>query len=72
MDISNALKLFSSKFPRRKAIGYWTNSEGIILNTVSKETNNISEPGQYVITNSGKIYGTNPINSDLSSKMKFL
>lgn len=72
MDINNAVKLFKAKYPTRNVFGYWVNGSDFILNTVSTTNVGAVEPGQYVVTSTGKIYGTNPINSDLSSKMTML
>ena len=72
MDINSAVKLFNAKYPNRKVFGYWVNGSDFVLNSFPLVYHGVVEPGQYVVTSSGKIYGTNPLNSDLSSKMTLL
>lgn len=64
MKITDAMTIFNKKFPNRKVIGYWTKPNGYVLNT-ENEFSNIVEPGQFLVTNDGHVYGTNPIVSDL-------
>ena len=44
---------------------YWDKPNGIVLNTQSI-TAELTAPAQYLVTDDGQIYGTNPMRSNLS------
>lgn len=72
MKLIDAITLFMKKNPGRVVTGYWEQDDGYILNTKSLGAlKKLTAPGQFVVTDNGEIYGTNPINSNLDvSKMK--
>lgn len=67
MTLKDAILVFSRQFPGRKVIGYWKEKDGYILNTKSSITGSedIVEPGQFVVKFDGSTYGTNPMRSNL-------
>ena len=67
MDIREAIKLFQSKYPDFLVTGYWKKPNGLVLNAKACQARRgATEPGQFVVTNDGKVYGTNPFCSDLN------
>lgn len=66
ITVSDAVSALEKRFPGHKAIGYWKRNRQIILNTkIVDKTEDFPQPGQYVVTSSGDVYGTNPVLSDL-------
>ena len=74
MTLVKALELFAKNVSGRIPTGYWEQDGKIIFNTKPAPMNaNLAAPAQYVVTKSGEVYGTNPIQSNLDpSKMKKL
>lgn len=74
MTVQEAKAKLTAKYPDRLPVGYWTISDGFVFNTkpigVAKF---LTAPGQYVVTNNGEVYGTNPMRHDCDpAKMKKL
>lgn len=66
--VTEAISKFNKEFPGMRVIGYWKNENGYILNTKRvPEIPDIIEPGQFIVTNDGRVYGTNPVLSKLNS-----
>ena len=61
MTVKEAIVIFAKQFPDKAVVGYWDKPNGIVLNTQS-----ITAPAQYLVTDDGQIYGTNPMRSNLS------
>lgn len=74
MDVTTALNVFGKKVPGRIPIGYWEqNGQVIIATKTTPATMNMAAPAQFVVTENGDVYGTNPIQSNLDfTKMKKL
>lgn len=74
MDLATALNIFAKNVSGRIPIGYWEQDGQYIFNTKTVSAmDGLVAPAQYVVTNDGKVYGTNPIQSKLDiSKMKKL
>ena len=74
MTLVKALEVFAKNVSGRIPTGYWEQNGQFIFNTkATSMTQNMAAPAQYVVTNSGEVYGTNPIQSSLDpSKMKKL
>ena len=74
MNLVKALELFGKNVEGRMPIGYWEQNGQYIFQTKPVPmTANLAAPAQYVVTASGEVYGTNPIQSHLDlSKMKKL
>lgn len=64
MNVKEAASILRRQFPERIITGYWVKDNGYVFNTKMLFVNDTS-PGQYVVTNDGKVYGTNPVRSDL-------
>ena len=62
MTIQDAIKMLNSKISGKKVIGYWLVENGIVLNVEPRK--NIPEPAQFMVTNDGNVYATNPMNTD--------
>lgn len=68
MTLNEAIKLFKKEYPEYRVTGYWIKNGEYILNAkliFSKK--GFLVPGQYVVTSSGEVYGTNPMVSDLDT-----
>lgn len=66
MNLRDAVALFMKTFPGKRVIGYWVKPDGYVLNTKTpKEMEEFIEPGQFMVTFDGKVYGTNPMSIDL-------
>ena len=74
MTLAKALELFAKYVKGRMPVGYWEQNGQIIFQTKPVPmTANLTAPAQYVVTSSGEVYGTNPIQTPLDpSKMKKL
>ena len=74
MDLKTALSKFVENVPDRIPTGYWEQDGQIIFNTkTASAIANLAAPAQYVVTEDGKVYGTNPLQSDLNpAKLKKL
>jgi len=74
MTLAKALELFGKNVKGRMPVGYWEQNGQIIFQTKPVPmTANLAAPAQYVVTASGEVYGTNPIQTPLNpSKMKTL
>lgn len=59
MHIKIAINTFTKKYPEKKPIGYWIAGKGIIINTETTEGR--IEPGQFMVTDQGEVYGVNPV-----------
>lgn len=62
MNIKEALNLFEQN--NKKGLvptEYCVVNEGIVINTESPEPRPESSPAQYLVTNDGKVYATNPM-----------
>ena len=71
MNVREAAVVLKKQFPSRKIIGYWVKVNGFVFNTKSTLGENLTVPAQYLVTNDGHIYGTNPVRSKLNdSEMK--
>lgn len=69
MTVKEAMILFSKKVKGRKVVGYWVKENGYVLNTkLVPSIDGISEPGQFMVTHDGKVYGTNPMTDDLDQR----
>lgn len=64
MTINNALRIFVTKYPGQIPIGYWEQDGNIIINT--KNIDNFAGSAQFVITPDGEVYGTTPVQFNLS------
>lgn len=69
MSIEEAIILFAKQFPDRKFKGYWKTEDGFILHAESPYPD--SSPAQFVVTNSGEFYATNPMMTDFS-RLKYV
>lgn len=65
MTVKEAIVIFAKQFPDKAVVGYWGKPNGIVLNTQSI-TAGLTAPAQYLVTDDGQIYGTNPMRSNLS------
>lgn len=65
MTVKEAIVIFAKQFPDKAVVGYWDKPNGIVLNTQSI-TAGLTAPAQYLVTDDGQIYGTNPMRSNLS------
>lgn len=65
MSIREAIKLFTKQVSGRRVIGYWKKSNGFVLNTREAISSENPDPGQFMVTFDGNVYGTNPVLSDL-------
>lgn len=66
MNISKAKSLLKTVYPERIVVGYWIVDGGIVLNTQSPHSVfGVHEPGQFMVTEDGNVYGTNPVVSNL-------
>ena len=74
MNLTKALELFAKNVSGRIPTGYWEQNGQYIFNTKAAPfAESLATPAQYVVTASGDVYGTNPIQSNLDiSKMKKL
>ena len=74
MDLVTALNLFTKTIHGRIPVGYWEQDGQYIFNTKPVAgLEDLTVPGQYVVTKNGDVYGTNPIQSKLDiAKMKKL
>lgn len=71
MTIKEAIMLFSKEVSGKRVVGYWVSEKGVILNTKSvPELDGFYGPSQFVVSNEGKVYGTNPLVDDFDS-MKY-
>lgn len=67
MDVKKAIDIVSKEYPGMIPIGYWEIDDVIIINTKPlKMFKKITQPSQFVVTNDGKVYGTNPMMYDIS------
>lgn len=67
MTLSKAVNLFKEKFPEYTVVGYWEKPNGFVLNAKAPDSKaGIITPGQFMVTSSGDVYGTNPVLSDLN------
>lgn len=64
MTPQEAANILKKQFPEKIPIGYWVKENGYVLNTRSLIPDGIA-PGQFLITEDGKVYGTNPVRSRL-------
>ncbi len=70
MTVNEAAAVLKKQFPERMIVGYWVKDNGFVFNTRSLVSGEAA-PGQYLVTNDGNIYGTNPVRSRLiPSEMK--
>lgn len=66
MELKKAMSLFAKKVKNRKIVGYWVSNGSYIFNTKSYEPDSgFPTPSQFVVTESGDVYGTNPMSSGL-------
>lgn len=66
MTLEQAIKVFEQHLPNYKVIGYWTKKEGYVLNAKPIESSeDVTIPGQYLVTNNGKLIAVNPMTMDL-------
>ena len=65
MTVKEAIVIFAKQFPDKAVVGYWDKPNDIVLNTQSI-TAGLTAPAQYLVTDDGQIYGTNPMRSNLS------
>ena len=74
MSLNEALVLLMKNVSGRIPTGYWEQNGQYIFNTkATPMTDGLAAPAQYVVTESGDVYGTNPIQSGLDiGKMKKL
>lgn len=74
MSLYEALTLLIKNVSGRIPIGYWERNGEYIFNTkAAPMTEGLAAPAQYVVTKSGEVYGTNPIQSNIDpAKMKKL
>ena len=56
MTVKEAIVIFAKQFPDKAVVGYWDQSI----------TAGLTAPAQYLVTDDGQIYGTNPMRSNLS------
>lgn len=72
MTLVEAINILANKYPGRVVTGYWVKGKDYILNTKPLHAlKGMTEPGQFVVTEEGKVYGTNPVRSNLDiSDMK--
>lgn len=69
MTLQKAIEIFVKKYPGRLVSGYWEKDGGFIFNTRKTALNEgLTEPGQFVVTEDGKVYGTNPLRVNLDPK----
>lgn len=66
MNANDAAKRVIDKFPGRTATGYWMVDDGIIINTKYNEPGAYDGAAQFVVKFTGEIYGTNPMQYDIS------
>lgn len=66
MNVREATAILKKQFPNRKIVGYWVKSNGFVFNTKPLLGDSLVEPGQYLVTDDGKVYGTNPMRSKLN------
>ena len=73
MTLAQALDLFAKNVSGRIPTGYWEQNGQFIFNTKAASGEGMTAPAQYVVTNNGEVYATNPMRSKLDiSKMKKL
>lgn len=66
MELQEAMRIFTNKIKNRKVVGYWVSDGSYIFNTKSYEPDSgFPTPSQFVVTESGEVYGTNPMSSGL-------
>lgn len=72
MTLLEATNILAKKYPGRVVTGYWVNGKDYILNTkLLSALQGVTAPGQFVVTEDGNVYGTNPVRSNLDiSDMK--
>lgn len=72
MTLLEAINILANKYPGRVVTGYWVNGKDYILNTkLLRALQGVAAPGQFVVTEDGNVYGTNPVRSNLDiSDMK--
>lgn len=66
MTLLDAIKALVKIYPGIVVTGYWVRNEGYIFNTkINPAFSEMAAPGQFVVTQDGNVYGTNPIRSNL-------
>ena len=72
MTAKMAANLFAKKFHDRMVLGYWEDQKGIILQVSPSLPGRAEEPCQFLVTDDGLIYPTNPVvnPSIMRTKMK--
>lgn len=66
MELREAMRIFTNKIKNRKIVGYWVSDGTYIFNTKSYGPDSeFPTPSQFVVTESGEVYGTNPMSSGL-------
>ena len=66
MTLDDAKRMFKSQYPDLKIIGYWQDAQGYVFNI--EISSDYVGAAQFVVKNDGKIYGTNPMVTNLDSK----
>ena len=66
MDLKTALSTLVENVQGRIPTGYWEQDGQFIFNTKAvSDLTNLAAPAQYVVTEDGRVYGTNPLQSRL-------
>lgn len=69
MTLKKAIDLLVEKFPGYIPVGYWVKGDVYVINTKPiKVFRDRTAPSQFVVTQNGEVYGTNPMIYDLSVK----
>lgn len=68
MTVEKAIELYKKEYDR-PVIGYWKEGKNIILNVKPRIQD---EPGQWMVTDSGQVYNTNPLRSPVIMQQKMI
>ena len=61
MNVEEAAAILKATFPDRTITGYWKKDVGYVFQSTNPLDGLVIEPAQYVVTQEGKVYGTNPM-----------
>ncbi len=72
MTVKAAVDLFLEQYPNQRVLGYWDDTKGIVLQVSPSLTGRAEEPLQFLVTDDGTIYPSNPVitPSVMKTKMK--
>ena len=66
MILENAIKCLKEQYPDRVITGYLQRGDSFVFNTkLPKQFRDLITPAQFVVTNEGEVYGTNPFRENL-------